>query len=530
MYRWVLLVSTVLFCVTHRHALTMRGFADDLTVLEYVTGAKAAGAIGEHLLTKVVGPLWGPGGTMWRPWAYASFALDLELFGRSTGYWHVTNLALHFASASIVGLWSYAWTAQRIAATAAFATMLLYPGASEITLWLVGRFDAWATCAVLASLYGSLRCRGLDRWFALSIVCGTIAYASKESATILFPAALGVALVRFLGPSLRPGTTIPAPPDLQRASCLRTSLLIGLTHAALLLAYAWIRYVTVGTYSTNVYGAPPPADVAELFDRIVAHLRVLAALANRAPFASSLAAITGLLACTAAVTSKSRWLALICAAGVLMVFAGAALHFKVGQVAGGGYRIYYAAMPALAVLIGLGFAALRSRYPRATMPALATLVLSLAIWQNAENKAWWETAKEIERTVQAIASEAQSLQPDDYGLLMLPGRNDGVYAFENAQGAIMMAATAAVPGINALDAMVAFMPTQLDEWHGLMQQDVVHKIAKRPRAPAQPTRFYCKQWGTTKLTYLGWWPPKDPLQWRNQWQRAVAAACPSLKL
>ena len=31
----------------------------------------------------------------------------------------------------------------------------------------------------------------------------------------------------------------------------------------------------------------------------------------------------------------------------------------------------------------------------------------------------------------------------------------GIRSFENAQGAIMMAATAAVPGINALDAMVA---------------------------------------------------------------------------
>ena len=126
----------MLFCVTHRHALTMRGFADDLTVLEYVNGAKAAGAIGEQFANKGRGAVVGPGGTMWRPWAYASFALDLELFGRSTGYRHVTNLALHFASASIVGPWSYAWTAQRTAATAAFATMLLYPGASEITLCL----------------------------------------------------------------------------------------------------------------------------------------------------------------------------------------------------------------------------------------------------------------------------------------------------------------------------------------------------------------------------------------------------------
>ena len=45
------------------------------------------------------------------------------------------------------------------------------------------------------------------------------------------------------------------------------------------------------------------------------------------------------------------------------------------------------AMPALAVLVGLGFAALRSRYPRATMPACNVCVVARYLAER-RNKAW----------------------------------------------------------------------------------------------------------------------------------------------
>ena len=186
--RLVIAFSLLLFVWTHRHALALPGFAEDMGLVQDLTSAVASGSWLSEVMARLTGPLWGPGSTMWRPWGFLSLALDARWYDGNTGLIHITNVSLHVAAATFAALLVHSWLRSLWAAAAVFATLLLHPWTAEITLWLVGRFDGWATAGVLASLYAAARSAGrIDRWFALSLFAATVAYASKESALILPP-------------------------------------------------------------------------------------------------------------------------------------------------------------------------------------------------------------------------------------------------------------------------------------------------------------------------------------------------------
>ena len=98
----LLLFALVLFAWTHRHALTLPGFADDLGLLAEMPRRAADGSLGSDVLARLTGALW-PGSTMWRPLPYLSFTLDSVVWGDHGGAWRLTNLALHLTSAALTG-------------------------------------------------------------------------------------------------------------------------------------------------------------------------------------------------------------------------------------------------------------------------------------------------------------------------------------------------------------------------------------------------------------------------------------------
>ena len=182
--RLIVAIALVLFAWTHRHAFEMSGFADDLGLLVDLSQRAQQGNLLADVFLHVRGPLW-PGSTMWRPLPYASFALDAELWGPKAGLWRVTNLLLHAACATVAGLICRDMTREVRAGAFAFAVFLLIPWSPEVVIWLVGRFDGWATLGVLLALWAVLKSNGFDRWWAASLIAGACAYASKESALIL---------------------------------------------------------------------------------------------------------------------------------------------------------------------------------------------------------------------------------------------------------------------------------------------------------------------------------------------------------
>jgi hypothetical protein len=193
---YVVVVVMLLFAWTHWHVFDLTGFAEDIGIVQALSEAADQGSLLDSVWPRIVGPLWGPGSTMWRPWGYSSLGVDAWLYGHDVRLWYVTNLVLHITVAAASAWLALAWLRSSYAAVAVFATMLLHPWSAEITFWLVGRFDGWASAAIICALLAGWHCRGWDRFLALSGACAVVAYASKESALILPAAMVALALAR----------------------------------------------------------------------------------------------------------------------------------------------------------------------------------------------------------------------------------------------------------------------------------------------------------------------------------------------
>lgn len=535
--RLVILFSLLLFAWTHRHALALPGFAEDMGLVQDLTSAAASGSWLSEVVSRWTGPLWGPGSTMWRPWAFLSVALDARWYDGNTGLSHITNLSLHVAAATFAALLVRLWLRSLCAAVAAFATMLLHPWTAEITMWLVGRFDGWATAGVLASLYAAARSAGrIDRWFALSLLAATVAYTSKESALILPPMLFLMMLTSKAAAAQ--GDFAHAQPTEQLGLNARLIAYVReihwpllLSHLGLCVGYMLCRRIAVGSLSTNVYSTAQVLDFPQLLDRVIQHIAAFASIGALAPVAAVSVSILA-IAALVTVCAAGQWLRLLFATiWILIVFLGAALHFSGMVGAGDGYRLYYLALFGFALIVGVAVGVAEPRIDQRFLTALLLMwAASLALWQDAANRQWWVAAKEIRATEIAIARELPKLSHDDYALVMLPDPIGQVPAFRNAQGAIIRAAGALPNGFKGTDFMVAMLPLQLAEWHRLMQIDVIPMISKRPGAPPRPTRYYCKELGQQTLQPLGFWPAGTLTVWNETWRARTLAACPSLKL
>ena len=535
--RLVIIFSLLFFVWTHRHALALPGFAEDMGLVQDLTSAAASGTWISEVIARLKGPLWGPGSTMWRPWAFLSLALDARWYDGNTGISHITNLSLHVAAATFAGLLVRLWLRSLWAAVAVFATMLLHPWTAEITLWLVGRFDGWATAGVLASLYAAARSAGrIDRWFALSLFAATVAYASKESALILPPMLILMLLTREAAAAQGDFARAQSSEQLGRHARLIAYLReihwpLLLSHLGICVAYMLCRQAAVGSLSTNVYSTAQVLDFPQLLDRVIQHIAAFASIEALAPFAAVSVAILALAALVTVCVARDWLRLLFAAAWILIVFLGAALHFSSMVGAGDGYRLYYLALFGFALIVGVAVDVLEQRMNQRFLTALLLMwAASLTLWQDAANRQWWAAAKEIRATEIAIARELTKVSNDDYALVLLPDPLGKVPAFRNAQGAIIRTAGALPNGFKGTDFMVATLPLQLAEWHRLMQIDVIPIISKRAGAPPRPTRYYCKELGQQTLQPLGFWPAGTLGAWNETWRTRVLAACPSLKL
>jgi hypothetical protein len=270
-------------------------------------------------------------------------------------------------------------------------------------------------------------------------------------------------------------------------------------HVILAVIYLLLRWHIVGTASTNVYSSASIAGGDELWRRLGSHVRPFASISEIAPLPAAIAAGMYTVAVGYVVLFKRSWPMLLWSAlWVTFVLLGAALHFATAPRWGDGSRMYYLA------LLGFAIAAAPSlvgENRRRSMLLILVWGVMLALWQNPVNRHWWLAANEIRATARAIAQEVPRIADSDYGLLLLADPlYERVPTFRNAQGAIITSAARLMPpSADALSRLVAFVPMQLNEWHGLMSQPVVAMITKRAGAPAQPTRYYCKEPGQAEL-------------------------------
>lgn len=498
-WRLVVAFALALFCWSHRNALQLSGFSDDLGLLAELPQRAAQGTLLADVVTKWIGPLW-PGSTMWRPLPYSSFALDAEIWGHAPGGWRITNLLLHLGVATFTGLIAAQLINQRLPAAAAFATMLLVPWVPEVTLWLVGRFDGWATLAVVISLWATTKTLGIDRWLALSLFAAIIAFASKESALVL---PLWVVLVALLQGALRP----------------RLTLIVG--HLMLAVIYLFWRSKLFAGQALAVYASTPEYNLVPLIGRVAAHLTFPVGLAVLAP----IAAIASVLLAPLLIPRAVRVLAgRVMAVGMLMalsVIVAVAVHFATPPGAGEGYRLYYLATVGVALIVA---AALKAS-GKAAVAMLITLMIAMGVWQSQVAAEWTRASRTVDAAARAMTLAATTLAPSEFGLVLMPDLMGHVPVARNAQGALLTLKDGTSP---ARDFFIVFTPPQLAEWHQLAQEDVISKLTQRATAPARITRHFCFDNRKQTLEDLGYWSPGTLAEWIAKWRDAVAQRCPDL--
>ncbi len=516
-------LAVLLFAWTHRYALTLPGFAEDIGLVQQLVADAQSGVLHETLWKRVIGPLWGPGSTMWRPWAFASLGVDAVAYGPNAGMWHVTNLILHLAGSLFTAVLAHRMLATTVASAAAFATALLHPWTAEITLWLVGRFDGWASAAMLVALWAASRSKKLDRWLVTSLVFGAIAFASKESALLLPVAIMMLCCVLAVTDHHRDESSWRAV-----ARSMVSCWPLVLSHLMLALAYLACRHSFVQNVGVNVYAQAPITSFANFVKRLVNHVESFAGLSPLAPWAALVVLVFAITALPLALkTTRSRAVAIMGLFWATAVFVGAALHFVGTPGVGDGSRLYYLALFGFALVAAASVTSL----PKSVATwIVAAWMLALSLWQNNVNGEWWIAARVEKQAINAIAETVRTTAAGDYGLLMMPDPVGRVPMVRNAQGAIITEAQKLHPDVDALSKLIVFLPMQLNEWHGLMQSDVVRLITSNPAAPPRPTRYYCLEPGRERLDDLGFWPPGSIDAWRSGWQTALAKHCPSLKL
>lgn len=517
-WRYLIAFALLLFCWSHRDALQLTGFADDLGLLAELTERATRGTLLADVQAKWFGALW-PGSTMWRPVPYATFALDAELWGNAPGRWRLINLLLHVGVCVFTGLIARRLVGNALAGAAAAAVVLLTPWATEVTLWLVGRFDGWATLAIAVSLWAALRAQGVDRWLAVSLGAAAVAYASKESALIL-PVWIVLVLATQIATAQSPWQKRPL--DIARAIIQQHGVHIA-AHAAVAAGYlAWRSALFVGQ-AISVYASTPEYRALPLAARTLAHLSFPIALAPLAPIAAVVAAVSGILCVLLAARWDGRIVALLGAAMALCVVTAVAIHFAKPPGAGEGYRLYYLATLGHALIIAAAF----STRNRLATPLIVILITALALWQSSVAAEWTRASRTIDGAAKAMTSAATILPSTEFGLVLMPDLMGHVPVARNAQGALLALRDGTSP---AREAFIIFTPPQLAEWHQLAQQDIVRKLTDRVTAPPGITRYFCFNSSRLSLEDLGYWPPGAPREWDARWRAAVASRCPELTL
>lgn len=534
----VVIAALILFAWTHRHALSLEGFADDLGLLSDLPRLVATGQLWSDLWARATGPLW-PQSTMWRPWAYASFGWDAAIWGARAAGWHLTNLMLHGLAAVAVGLLtvdvrtalaegappgrrSSALNADsRNCGAFAFALFLLCPWAPEVTCWLVGRFDAWATLGIVLAVWAGLRAVTAVAtprvWTAVSLTAAAFAYASKESALMIVPWLFMLAIARWATRSELPrrkwGTLLAA-------------------HCVLLGAYVWWRQQIFASESTSVYGGGPATSALAWLSHLAAQSTFPAGLVSLASWA---AATTGALAILlllqdlrAPATWRQRAVGLCFAASVL---AAVALYLPAPPGAGEGFRLYYLAAPGMAIAL----AATPVTAARWRLFAALVLLLACAQWQSRVVAEWTRAGRDMRAAASAIRQLGDVLLPADYALVLMPDQHRHVPFARNAQGGLIALAERGdgrdppLASGELLSRLILFTPPQLDEWRRLAGEQVVTRLTSRADAPANPTRYFCFDRRRGEARDLGYWPPEPGDAWSSQWRERTARECPELQ-
>jgi protein O-mannosyl-transferase len=345
----------------------------------------------------------GGGDGFFRPFGYASFALDGHLGGESPVWWHIASLAIHSANAVLVLFMARRLGASLFASGFAGALFAVHGIHPEAVAWIAGRFDLVATLFLLAGLllFTLTADRGRTTLHIAALACFAVAALSKESAFIFPLLVAGYALVK-------------------RQPIKSTTGYFAL--AAILFAYRWSLFRGIGGYINPATGRPAALSLGLGSTLKAVVVRLWTSLYFPLNWSTDPSLPLGFLAVV--YMAALIWLALrstsskvlfplaatlICVLPVLSLLAGSATL--------AGSRVLY--LPSVWFAILLAFAL--DGVPGRTRYAVATILLLFHFAALQHNLDFWD------------AASAQVKAACTTGAPLLPGSIDGVPALANGK-------------------------------------------------------------------------------------------------
>lgn len=317
----------------------------------------------------------GGGDGFFRPFGYASFALDGRVSGNHPAWRHGTSLAIHAANAVLVLFLARRLGASIMAAGFAGALFAVHGIHPEAVVWIAGRFDLVATFFLLAGFLLFTMTGARTAFHVAALGCFAVAALSKESA--------------FIFPLLVAGYMLA-----KRRPLKSTVWYFAL--AAILFAYRWSLFGGIGGYLNPATGRPAALSLGFGSTLKAVAIRLWTSLYFPLNWSTDVSLPLALLAVAymaamlwlAARSQASRkvWLAaasiLICAIPVLSLLAG--------SPALAGSRVLYLPSVWFAILFALAVDG-TARYGRVRYAAAAMiLVFQFAALQH--NLGFWEAA------------------------------------------------------------------------------------------------------------------------------------------
>jgi hypothetical protein len=504
-----------LFVWAQARTLFATTLSDDAALFYLFQIAIDRGELFSEAFVKFTAPL-AQGGTVWRPFAWFTFALDAALWRLNVPMWRLTNLTLYVAiGVAIAALVRRLGLCIRVAYVAA-GLWLLMPWSAETTVWIVGRFDLLATLGLVVTLWAMLGSRGWDRCTLIALSAFGLSLMSKESA-MSFPPFIALAL--WMRPQM----------ITQRWATRLRSTARDLVPFLLVLAIylLWRRHLfggnVLGIYDQTssllaqnptqwiVSGLTHFSFVTLLFDAprwyvFVALLCATVSIAWVSFLAVGQRAIARAVALALAIVSVS------------MIAIG--FHFREPLIAGDGLRLYM--LPGVGLVLFCAIIA-GQRYGVALS---AMLLVSSAVMQREVNARWWRASDSAVALSTQMRTMAANTADADYVLVIVPDRIGIVPFVRSAQGAMLLPPMQPT----SLVTHVLFATNlQLTEWHKILEDEIVPKITEREGAPARPTQYACFDIHLNQVISLGFWPRSASIEaWLAEWRERTRVACPEI--
>ena len=501
---WAAIALAILGC-----ALLLPGAAflsDDLAQLAYFGRAEAQGRLGALAASKFAASTDGVNG-FWRPLAYATQALSYAVGGADARGWLAVNLALHLASAVLVGALVRRLGDVPSQAAALFAAAVFFAASPgwEAVLWIICRYDTLATFLVL--LAGWCFASGKPR---AALLATALALAAKESGSVAFLLIAAIAAARSLD----------APSDArQRLHGLVRELAPFLV---LGVAYVALRVILFGHPTRTYVGAAVDPWSLGHWSRLAASLPAwMRANFPGFPGARVLlaAAVAALLALGLAFanTARERRMQLAVMAALLGCLALLLPHLRELDPSGLGGRLFHLPGALVALWLGLALQGVLAAPGRNRGVAAAGIVLSLALaavllwWGRDAVREYRMVHREMREAVAAIAAAAQETHSPP-AVLFVPDMRGRVAFGRNGQAGLVLPPVQAAPlaarVLVQLDVETGRMPGYVRQglFDVLPRRDLF-EVMERPGVfdgarAVEPSRYACWHAGERRFTAM----------------------------